>query len=294
MKIMVIVKASKDSEAVLMPSTELLAEMGNFNEELVKAGIMLAGEGLHPSSKGARVHFSGNKRTVIDGPFTETKELIAGFWLWRVNSLQEAIEWVKKCPNPMNEDSEIEIRQVFEAADFGEEFTPELRMEEASLRARTLGLNAPTFRERPGMLVAGLNERYDMESRSGIPGQWERFVSRSSEIPNQAGPDFYGICNNFTNDCQFDYLTAVEVSCDDGLPEGLTSLRLEPRPYAVFAHTQHVSSLPRTIETIWSKWVPDCGLKVAQQAACLERYTSEFDASTGMGGLEIWVPLQSY
>jgi hypothetical protein len=130
MRFMVIVKATKDSEAGVMPSEQLLTEMGRYNEELVKAGIMLAGEGLHPSSKGARVRFSGSKRTVIDGPFAETKELIAGFWLWQVKSLEEAIEWVKRCPNPMPGESEIEIRQVFEAEDFGAEFTPELREQE--------------------------------------------------------------------------------------------------------------------------------------------------------------------
>jgi hypothetical protein len=134
MRFMVIVKANKDSEAGVMPSEKLLAEMGKFNEELVKAGIMLAGEGLHPSSKGARVRFSGTKRTVIDGPFTESKELIAGFWLWQVKSREEAIEWVKRCPNPMEGDSEIEVRQVFEAEDFGAEFTPELRAQEERLR----------------------------------------------------------------------------------------------------------------------------------------------------------------
>ncbi len=134
MRFMVIVKATKESEAGVMPSEQLLAEMGKYNEELVKAGIMLAGEGLHPSSKGVRVHFSGKDRTVIDGPFAETKELIAGFWLWQCRSLEEAVEWVKRCPNPMNEDSDIEIRQVFEADDFGEEFTPELREQEDRIR----------------------------------------------------------------------------------------------------------------------------------------------------------------
>ncbi|VVM64053.1 hypothetical protein PS662_01454 [Pseudomonas fluorescens] len=136
MRFMIIVKASADSEAGVMPSEELLTAMGNYNEELVKAGIMLAGEGLHPSSKGARVRFSGDKRSVIDGPFAETKELIAGYWLWQVNSKEEAIEWVKRCPNPMpGTDAEIEIRQVFEAQDFGDEFTPELREQEERLRA---------------------------------------------------------------------------------------------------------------------------------------------------------------
>jgi hypothetical protein len=134
---MIIVKATKDSEAGVMPSEQLLTEMGKFNEELVKAGIMLAGDGLHPSSKGARVIFSGNKRTVIDGPFAETKELIAGYWLWQVRSKDEAIEWVKRCPNPHQGGGEIEIRQVFEAEDFGAEFTPELREQEARLRAQS-------------------------------------------------------------------------------------------------------------------------------------------------------------
>jgi hypothetical protein len=133
MRFMVIVKASPESEAGQMPSEELLTAMGNFNEELVKAGIMLSGDGLHPSSKGARVRFSGTKRTVVDGPFTETKELVAGFWMWKCKSLAEAIEWVMRCPNPMSSDSEIEIRQVFEPEDFGAEFTPEARAQEERL-----------------------------------------------------------------------------------------------------------------------------------------------------------------
>ncbi len=135
MRFMVMVKANKDSEAGALPDEKLLAEMGNFNEQLVKAGVLLAAEGLHPSSKGARVRFSGAKRTVIDGPFAETKELVAGFWLWQVKSRQEAIEWVKRCPNPFPGESEIEIRQVYEAEDFGAEFTPELRAQEERLRA---------------------------------------------------------------------------------------------------------------------------------------------------------------
>lgn len=138
MRFMVIVKATKDSEAGVMPSTQLLTEMGKFNEELMKAGVMLAGEGLQPSSKGARVKFSGNRRTVIDGPFAETKELIAGYWLWQCKSREEAIEWVKRCPNPMPGESEIEIRQVFEADDFGAEFTPELREQEERIRAKVV------------------------------------------------------------------------------------------------------------------------------------------------------------
>jgi len=136
MRVMVMVKATEQSEAGAMPSEQLLADMGRFNEDLVKAGVMLAGEGLHPSSRGARVRFSGKDRSVVDGPFAETKELVAGFWLWQVRSLEEAIEWVKRCPNPHEGPSEIEIRPVFEAEDFGEEFTPELREREQRLRAR--------------------------------------------------------------------------------------------------------------------------------------------------------------
>lgn len=134
MRVMVIVKATKDSEAGVMPSAQLLADMGKFNEELVKAGILLAGDGLQPSSKGKRVRFSGDKRTVIDGPFTETKELIAGYWLWQVRSMEEAVEWVKRCPNP--HEKEIEIRQVFEAEDFGPALSTELRKQEEQLRAQ--------------------------------------------------------------------------------------------------------------------------------------------------------------
>ncbi len=136
MKVMVMVKATDASEAGAMPSRELLEAMGKFNEELVNAGVMLAGEGLHPSSRGARVAFDGPQRRVIDGPFTETRELVAGFWLWQVRSPEEAIEWVKRCPNPMPGPSEIEIRPIFDAADFGDEFTPELREQEDRMRQR--------------------------------------------------------------------------------------------------------------------------------------------------------------
>ncbi|MGH6811799.1 MAG: YciI family protein [Methylocella sp.] len=137
MKFMVLVKATKDSEAGVMPSEQLLSAMGKFNEQLAKAGVLLAGEGLHPTSKGARVKFSGDKRSVIDGPFAETNDLVAGFWLWQVKSKEEAIEWVKRCPNPHDGECEIEIRQVFEAEDFGAAFTPELREQEERLRAQT-------------------------------------------------------------------------------------------------------------------------------------------------------------
>lgn len=139
MRVMVIVKATKDSEAGALPSKELIAAMGQYNEQLVKAGIMLAGDGLQPSSKGKRVRFSGQKRSVIDGPFTETKELIAGFWIWQVRSLEEAVEWLKRCPNPHCEDSEVEIRPFFEPADFGENLTPEERKRHKRLRQEMAG-----------------------------------------------------------------------------------------------------------------------------------------------------------
>jgi hypothetical protein len=143
MRVMVMVKATGQSEAGKMPSTELLAAMGKFNEELVKAGVMLAGEGLHPSSRGKRVRFSGRERTVVDGPFAETHELVAGFWLWQVKSMDEAVEWVKRCPNPMEGPSEIEIRPIFGAEDFGAEFTPELQAQEERLRAEIEGQAKP-------------------------------------------------------------------------------------------------------------------------------------------------------
>ncbi len=136
MRFMIIIKADKNTEAGVMPDEKLLTEMGNFNEELVNAGVMQAGEGLHPSSKGVRVQFSGDKRTVIEGPFPSSKELIAGFWIWQVKSKEEAIAWVKRCPNPTGAESEIEIRQIFEAEDFGKEFTPELRAQEDRLRSQ--------------------------------------------------------------------------------------------------------------------------------------------------------------
>ncbi|HJZ88251.1 MAG TPA: YciI family protein [Polyangia bacterium] len=135
MRVMVIVKATKNSEAGVMPSEKLLTEMGQFNEQLVKAGVMLAGDGLHPSAKGKRVRFSRKQRTVIDGPFTETRELIAGFWIWKVKSMEEALEWARRCPNPDEEEGELEIRPIFEADEFGKEFTPELRAQEERLRA---------------------------------------------------------------------------------------------------------------------------------------------------------------
>jgi AraC family transcriptional regulator len=291
MRFMIIVKATKDSEAGVMPSEKLLTEMGKYNEELTKAGVLLAGEGLQPSSKGARVRFSGSDRTVVDGPFAETKELIAGFWIWQVKSKEEAIEWVKRCPNPHNEDSDIEIRQIFEAEDFGAEFTPELRRQEAAIRAQTLGLGAPRFETGKTMVIAGLNESYTFENRANIPRQWDRFVPHIGKVPGQIGQISYGVCWNFSPGRGFDYLSGVEVKEGSKLPAELKTLRLAVHQYAVFTHPDHVSSIGNTIDKIWNTWVPQAGLKVAN-APWYERYTEAFNPQTGAGGMEIWIPLE--
>jgi predicted transcriptional regulator YdeE len=289
---MVIVKATQASETGGLPSPELLAAMGQYNEELARAGILLSADGLKPSSQGARVRFSGESRIVTDGPFAETKELIAGFWMWKVNSLAEAIEWVKRCPNPMPEDSdsEIEIRPVFEMEDFGDALAPELREQEAAMHAEALGLSTPTFRHGPERLVAGLNASYGKETRAKIPQQWERLAPHLGKVPGQVGPDAYGVCHAAGPDGRFEYLAGVAVSSPHRLPEGFTTVKVDARRYAVFAHPGHVSSLPATIDTIWSKWAPECGLAVAQGASCFERYTPEFDPRTGLGGMEVWIP----
>jgi predicted transcriptional regulator YdeE len=292
MKVLVIVKASKSSETGEMPSQQLLTEMGQFNEQLIKAGIMLDAAGLKPSSKGVRVRFNGASRTVIDGPFSEAKELIAGFWVWKVKSLKEAIEWVKKCPNPMQEESDIEIRPFFETEEFGEAFTPELREQQASIRAMALGLNQPKFQLGGELVIAGLNQSYSEENRMGIPQQWERFASQAATIPGLKGTTFYGVCWNTKPDCGFDYLTGVEIASAENVPVSFRALKLAGSRYAVFPHTRHVSAIPQALQTIWSKWVPDCGLEISK-APCFERYTSEFNPGTGMGGMEIWVPLEA-
>jgi predicted transcriptional regulator YdeE len=288
---MVIVKATKSSEAGELPSPALLAAMCKYNEELARAGILLAANGLHPSSKGARVRFSGESRIVTDGPFAEAKELIAGFGMWRVNSLAEAIEWVKRCPNPMPEDSEVEIRPVLEAEDLGDAYTPGLREQEAAVRAESLGLSVPTLRNGPDLLVAGLNASYGKGTRSSIPQQWERLAPHLGKVPGQVGQDAYGVCHATGPDGRFEYLAGVAVSSPDRLPEGFTTLKVDAGRYAVFTHPGHVSTLPATIDTIWTRWAPDCGLPIARGAPCFERYTPEFDPGTGLGGMEVWIPL---
>jgi predicted transcriptional regulator YdeE len=293
MRVMVIVKATSTSEAGKLPCPELLAAMGKYNEELAKAGILLAADGLRPSSQGARMRFSGESRIVTDGPFAETNELIAGFWMWKVNSLAEAVEWLKRCPNPMPEDSDIEIRPLFELEDLGDVFTPELRDQEAAIRARAVGLPMPTFQQGSDLLIAGLNVSYGKETRAKIPQQWQRLAPYLGKVPGQVGEDSYGVCHATGPDCQFEYLAGVAVSSPDRLPDGFTTVKVKARRYAVFTHPGHVSSLPATIDTIWTKWAPDCGLPVAHGAPCLERYTPEFDPGTGLGGMEVWIPLEA-
>ena len=291
MKFMVIVKANQDSEAGVMPSQQLLTEMGNFNEALAKAGVLLAGDGLHPSSKGARVRFSGSGRTVIDGPFAETKELIAGYWLWRVNSLQEAIEWLKRCPNPHPEDCEVEIRQVFDADDFGAEFTPELRKQEAGVRAQALGLGTVQFEQGREMLIAGYNGSYGFENRDKIPTQWERFVSHIGKVPGQIGKTSYGVCWKLSGN-SFEYLSGVEVDEGATLPADFKTVKIPAGEYVIFTHPEHVSVIGTTIDKIWNSWVPESGLKIAN-APCFERYTEKFNPHTGMGAIEIWLPIEA-
>lgn len=299
MKVLVMVKATPESEAGEMPSERLLTEMGKFNEDLVNAGIMLSGEGLHPSSKGARVRFSGQNRTVIDGPFAETKELVAGFWMWQVKSLDEAIEWVKRCPNPMLTESEIEIRPVFSAEDFGEALTPELRAQEARIQAAIEGresgghsLPPPRFVQSEEMLIVGASVTYDAQTRSRIPKQWERFSSQLGKVPGQIGKAAYGVCSNYDDSGRFDYLTGVEIPVANEPPPGFAQVRLPAVRYAVFTHDDHVSVLPKTIDAIWRVWLPASGFQPVE-SPCFERYTEEFDPHTGRGGTEVWVAIKS-
>jgi len=292
MKVMVIVKASKASEAGEMPSEKLLAEMGAFNEQLANAGIMLAGEGLHPSSRGHRVTFDGAKRTVTDGPFAETKELIAGFWIWKVNSMQEALDWVKRCPNPHEEICDVEIRQVFAAEDFGESFTPELREQEARLRAKSLGLGEMRFANSDAMTFAGTSKRYTKETMPEICKQWGEFAPQMTHVPGRIGGASFGVCHNGNDDCSFDYLCAVQIAAGSKPGSDWHTLQVPARRYAVFTIDGPVSELPKTFETIWTQWVPDCGLKVAK-APCVEVYPKNFKPEDQKSGIEIRIPLEA-
>jgi AraC family transcriptional regulator len=294
MKVMVIVKASKNSEAGVMPSQQLLTEMGKFNEELVKAGIMLDASGLHPSSKGVRVQFEGKNRTVINGPFAETKELIGGYWIWQVKSMQEAVEWLKRCPNPHEEGGIVEIRPMFTPEDFGEALTPELKAcgEKLQTEMDSYQLDPPRIEIGRDLLIAGFNATYTFETRKNIPSQWERFAPLIGKVPAQVGKISYGVCWNYKAGSGFDYLTGVEVSDSSKLPADFSQIRIPAQRYAVFTHRKHYSAIPNTLDAIWKKWLPNSGY-VPSASPSFERYTEEFDPKTGMGGTEIWVPIQS-
>jgi predicted transcriptional regulator YdeE len=295
MKVMVIVKATKDSEAGIMPREELMRDMGAFNEALVKAGIMQAGEGLYPSSQGARVRFSGKERSVINGPFAETKELIAGFWVWQVKSMEDAIEWVKRCPNPMLSDSEIEIRRVFAPEDFAEvDPTGEMRAQEERLLQDMLDyrLDPPRFEQGKEMIIAGLNKHFTDETRAQIPDLWMKFAPSLGKIPGQKGKSTYGVCHGEEKAGGFDYMAGVEVQNTKDLPSGFTHLKIPAHRYAVFTHSKHVSELPKTLDAIYCKWLPNSGLQ-AGNAPFFERYTEEFCPDKGVGGIEIWVPVKA-
>jgi len=289
MKVIVFVKATAASEAGEMPSQELLTAMMQYNQQLIDAGIMLGGDGLHPSGKGARVLFSGTNRTVKRGPFPHTSEIVAGYWLWQVKSLEEAIEWVRRCPNPMLEDSEIEIRPIFGPEDFGEAMTPEMRDQEAQMRA--LVPEPDRWEKKPARLFTGIQRHYTYNDRNNIPLHWKEFEPAIGKVANQIGTDSFGICAN-ANAERFDYMTAVEIRSKENLPVGFTSLELPAGHYAVFLHTGHVSAIPQTICAIWDKWLPASGLSAAP-SPCYERYTEEFNPNTGFGGMEIWIPIQN-
>jgi AraC family transcriptional regulator len=291
-KVMVIVKATRASEAGEMPSQEVLTAMGTFNEELIQAGIMLAGEGLQPSSQGARVRFRGAERTVVEGPFPETNALIAGFWMWRVPSMQEAIDWAKRCPNPPEEEWELEIRRVSEAEDFGESFSPELREQEASQRAQTLGLGAVRFENLPELRIAGTNARYTLQTRDQIPSQWCEFTAHLGNIPGRVGQRSYGISRNLRPGCEFDYLCGVEVASPHSVPAHFQQIQLPARRYAKFSHDQHVSQIAAKLDAISAHWGPDCGLQLVP-GMYIECYTEAFEPETGQGGIEIWLPLEA-
>jgi AraC family transcriptional regulator len=291
MRVMVIVKASKSSEAGVLPSQQLLTAMGQYNESLAKAALLVGeGAGLKPSTQGARIMFSGKNRTVTDGPFAETKELIAGFWIWKVSSMQEAIEWARKCPNPMPEDSELEIRPFYEFEDFGEVLTPAMREQEVAAFATGFGLPFPRFEDRREMLIGGLNASYTKETRIRIPQQWDRFGPHIGKVPGQIGSDSFGVCWNCKPNCDFEYLTGVEITDAAKLPADFVSVKIPAGRYVVFTHTGHISAFPKMIDTVWSQWVPKSELKISP-GPCFERYTPEFNPRTGLGGVEFWVPI---
>jgi len=293
MRFMIIVRANADTEAGVMPGEKLLADMGRFHAELAKSGVLVDASGLKPSAQGWRVKHAGGQATLIDGPFAETKELIAGYTIIKVKSREEAIELSKRFPNPSGEgrNGEIEVRPFFELEDFSESpAIDRFRELEAAQRAVALGLHLPRFEDGRALRIAGINEAYTMTSRTQIPLQWLRFVPHIGKIAGQVQGYAYGVCWNDKLGFNFDYLTGVEVPDAGVMPEGFTALELKPQRYAVFEHRGHISNLANTIETIWMKWLSESGLKAAR-APCFERYTPEFDPQKGIGGIELWIPI---
>jgi predicted transcriptional regulator YdeE len=206
--------------------------------------------------------------------------------------MSEAIEWIKRCPNPHDEPGEIEIRPVFSSDDFSPHLPTEVREQEASARALVLGLGAVRFETSKQLLIAGMNATYDAESRANIPSLWQRFAPHIGKVPGQIGTVSYGVCWNFKPNCVFDYLTGVEVNSSTKLPPDFTRFSSRAGRYAVLTHEGHVSLLPQTIDKIWAQWVPDSSLKTAD-APCFERYTEKYDPKSGLGVVEIWVPLEA-
>ncbi|HAN98683.1 MAG TPA: hypothetical protein DCQ98_15150 [Planctomycetaceae bacterium] len=290
MKVMVIVHATASSEAGEMPSAEMFEAMGRYNEQLIEAGIMVEGAGLKPSSAGARVRFAGTERLVTQGPFAETRELIAGYWLWQVDSLEQAIEWVKRCPNPMPEELEIEIRPLFAAEDFVSLMTPEQIEHEATLLAKTLQLAPPRFERIDELRLVGLSQRHPIDDPLGIPGQWESFLPLVGRLGIGDPQVYYGACVACDGSTAFEYVAAVESDRESPLPAELTRVEVPARRYAIFDHHDHVSKLQETFERIWKRWLPESGFRAAD-APVLERYGREFDPRTGMGGMEVLIPL---
>ncbi len=286
------VKATAESEAGVMPSEQLLTDMGNYNQQLIDAGIMQGGEGLRPSLDGVRIRFRESDRTVVNGPFSETRELIAGFWIWRVQSMDEAIAWVKRCPNPMEGESWIEIRTIFEADDFGDAFTPAAREQEARQRGVILGLAPLRLETRGPLPVVGLSGRFGSDAFEDLSELWQRFAPQIGQVPGQVGTTAYGVSWNFSTDGQFDHLAGVELAANSPLPAGLEQVTVPAGTFVVFPYPGHISALPATWRTIWSDWFPASGYQPTH-GSCVEQYSSEFNPATGTGGIELWIPIQT-
>lgn len=297
MRVLVLVKASKGNETGVISSDTFIQEMGFYTEALSKAGILLAGEDLLPSSYGIRVRMSGKERTVIHGPFQEIRDLLSAFWIWQVKSMEEAIDWVKKYPNPVPGESsfELEIRPLCTPDNF-ETVSPSGELRFAGDIPRTVSqgrpLDPPSFKQIKEKTIIGHNVTYDMESRTSIPDQWANFVPHLGKVPGQIGKDSYGVSWNFKKGSGFDYLCGVEVNPETAVPSLWARVTLPGQLYAVFTHKEHVSQLPEMIDAIWNDWIPFSGHKPSPKP-CFEKYDESFNGETGMGGMEIWVPIES-